>query len=133
MSPPGAHQVSDYVSSLIQQYGKERTKWFTTGAISVDQGSVVVFTEGTLPVNLPGGHSCVCGNDGRLHGSSQGGCFSDCNHGKVGMCDHAPNKINWANWSTVNKKLKYNVYSVSEADAVKWAKANLLEKVLAPV
>lgn len=118
----GDHDVAEYVAKLIREYGKERTKWFTIGGISVNQGAVLVFSEGTLRTDLVSGHSCVCGNDGRLHGSSQGGCF-DCPHGKSGMCDHAPNEINWTKMSQVNNK--YKVYSVEEDQAMKWAAANL--------
>ena len=120
----GAHMVCDYLSQLIQEYGKKRTQWFTTGTIKVDLGSVLVFTSGKLSVDLPSGHSCVCGNDGQMHGSSQGGCFSDCGHGKVGMCHHAPSKIAWSKGS-MSKANDLYVYTVSEADAERWARRNL--------
>jgi hypothetical protein len=114
--------VAELIASLIRVYGRKRTKWWTRGGIKVDRGSVVVFAGGRQRADVFNGHSCVCGNDSRLHGSSQGGCF-DCNHGKVNVCDHAPNEINWTDMSTVDGK--YNVYDVSEAQVMTWARTNL--------
>lgn len=112
------YNVADLIASLIRVYGHQRTRWWTKGGIKVDRGSVVVFAGGKQRADVFSGHSCVCGSDNRLHGSSQGGCF-DCSHGKVAICAHAPNEINWTDKSTVDGK--YNVYDVSEAQVMRWA------------
>lgn len=107
-----ASDASQKIADLIKDKGGKGTK----NAIGVNSGTVVVFSEGILLKDVQAGHSCVCGSDLMLHGSSQAGFFTDCEHGKVGIvCKHSVSSIS----------CEQKIYTVNEANAISWAEKNL--------
>ena len=83
----------------------------------VHVGSVVVIATAMTPAGVVGGHSCVCGGSNELYGHNQGGWFSSCNHGVIGLhCHHWATRLNWYEG--------YELYQVNSVNVATWAAAN---------